>query len=511
MKSPQCQIQPEGSQNMNTISNKIRFVPLACALLVSLLFLPELANAATSYDANATGTWSSTSIWTPAGTPGSTDTVTVGSGFTVTVDDTQSISVLNLSTASSSDGTLIVDTTGDLTADGTVRLGTAAGANGALTVDTGGTFASTSSDAMVLGYLFGTGELNINGGTVTSTGLAYLGNFGTSASGTVNVTSGGSWTGASGMYVGRDGTGALNISDGSIDVGAAGIFLGTNGTGNGTATVSGTGALSVVSTLAVGNDGTGTLNLTGGNVGVGTTLFVGRFVGSTGTVNFGTGGTVGTLTTGVGGVVGGAGTATVNFNHTGSYTNSLEFSGALSVNKLGTGTTTLSGTNTYTGATLISAGTLLLDSTGVLANTSGVTVSGGALTIGAADRINDAATMTLSGGTFNTGGFSETLDALTLANSTTSSLDFGSGASILLFSGITTDTGTLAITNWTFGSDSLRFTSGLNLSASSFTVNGGGATILDQGSYYEVVPEPGTLALLALTGTFFMVIRRRRA
>ncbi|MFA6175588.1 MAG: autotransporter-associated beta strand repeat-containing protein [Phycisphaerae bacterium] len=177
--------------------------------------------------------------------------------------------------------------------------------------------------------------------------------------------------------------------------------------------------------------------------------------------------------------------------------------------KDGAGTLTLTAANTYTGVTTVSAGTMLVS--GTLANTSGVTVSGGALQLGAAERINDAATLTLSGGALNVGGFSETLGTLTLTNATASSLDFVSGGSIILFSGITADTGTLAISNWTSGSDSLRFSSAANLLASSFTVNGGAATILNQGSYFEVVPEPATWALLAFSLTTVVILRRRRA
>jgi autotransporter-associated beta strand protein len=158
-----------------------------------------------------------------------------------------------------------------------------------------------------------------------------------------------------------------------------------------------------------------------------------------------------------------------------------ETGGARQLTKVGTGTLVLGNTNTYSGSTLVTTGTLVVS--GTLASTAGVTVSGGTLTLGAADRINDAAAFTMSGGTFNTGGFSETLSALTLTNSTTSSLDLGSVASILLFSGITANTGHLNITNWTTGSDSLRFTSNANLLASSFTVNGGAAAILNQGAY----------------------------
>ncbi len=182
----------------------------------------------------------------------------------------------------------------------------------------------------------------------------------------------------------------------------------------------------------------------------------------------------------------------------------------IGVTKLGTNTLKLSGANTYTNKTFVNAGTLLVS--GTLSGTAGVSVSAGAtLELGAADRIKNAASLTLSGGAFNVGGFSETLGALTLTDATTSALNFASGTSTLLFSSITAGTGVLAITNWTDGVDSLRFTSNTNLSASSFTVNGGSAAIIDQGGYYEVVPEPATWALLAGSLTVLMVTRRRRS
>jgi autotransporter-associated beta strand protein len=103
------------------------------------------------------------------------------------------------------------------------------------------------------------------------------------------------------------------------------------------------------------------------------------------------------------------------------------------VSKTGAGTVVLSGANTFTGVTLVSAGTLSA-SAGSLVATSGITVNGAALT--AAD-YNAAATLaldasgtaTLSGTGLNISG------AVTNANTTANALNFtGTSAKIILAS-----------------------------------------------------------------------------
>ena len=171
--------------------------------------------------------------------------------------------------------------------------------------------------------------------------------------------------------------------------------------------------------------------------------------------------------------------------------------GTVALVKAGAGTWTLSGDNTYTGTTTVSAGTLAL---------------------GAANRIADASNLVLSGGTFATGGFGETLGTLSLtANST---IDLGSGVSALVFSasnGVAwTSLTTLNIVNFSSGTDSVRIgtseTGLLGTQLAQISINGFDASIDSQGFLsFAAVPEPSSYAAviggLALVG---VIIRRRR-
>ena len=103
--------------------------------------------------------------------------------------------------------------------------------------------------------------------------------------------------------------------------------------------VSGTGALTQL--------GHGTTTLTGANTYTGGTTI------SAGTLQIGNGAGTGTLGTGAR-----SNNAALIFNRTGTLTVASAISGTGTVTKLGAGTTILTGANTYTGTTTISAGTL---------------------------------------------------------------------------------------------------------------------------------------------------------
>lgn len=102
--------------------------------------------------------------------------------------------------------------------------------------------------------------------------------------------------------------------------------------------------------------------------------------------------------------------------------------------KSGAGTVTLSGNNTYTGGTIVSAGTLAM---------------------GCDDALASGSALALSGGTFDAGSYTNTLGALTLSDGTASQLQVNSGTCTLSFTGMT-GTGTLDVIG-TLGATSVRF------------------------------------------------------
>ena len=221
-----------------------------------------------------------------------------------------------------------------------------------------------------------------NGGTVVVGSSSVIGVNLNSSNNSVLVTGTNSlWTNSGNFVVGGTGSGnRLVISNGGTVANADGR-IGARGVDN-TALVTGAGSLWTNSgTLTIGGSlqsgaASGTLTVaSGGTVTAAGGITIAALAGDTGTLNlgrFGTNDTGGTIIAPT--IAFGAGTGVINFNQSDAVTITSMISGAGTLNQLGGGTTTLSASNTYTGATTVSGGQLVVD--GSIASST-VTVSNG--------------------------------------------------------------------------------------------------------------------------------------
>jgi hypothetical protein len=348
--------------------------------------------------------------------------------------------------------------TGALTFSGTVGLG---GTARTLTINSDVTFGGIVSNGALTKAGNGTLVLSVanafTGGTSLSAGTVRAGNdaaFGTLAThalalngGTLtsdgstartfanNVTIGGDITlGAASTYTGVltfSGTVGLGSATRTLAINSAVTFSGV--VSNGGLTKAGNGTL----TLSAANSYTGTTEIGAGTVaisGSGTLGSGSNLLMSGGTLTLGaTSQTVGTVSiiaasTISGGSLTGSSYAASLSSGTATVSANLLANGAIGLSKSGNGTLTLSGANTYAGATTVSGGTLNA-SAGALAGTSGITVGVGAV-VSAAD-FNSGATITLSDATSSAEFTSapSSVGAVSNAGTATNALNFsGTGA-----------------------------------------------------------------------------------
>ena len=289
----------------------------------------------------------------------------------------------------------------------------------------------TNSSNMYVGY-GGVGNLNVQGGTITDSN-AFIG-YNAGSSGTATV-SGGIWKSTLGITVGLSGTGVLTITDsgvvsmsnsnnnknnnngtgtlvlaanansvGILNLGngaaAGSLQVGTVSAGSGTARVNfnhtgtSTFAPTLTGTMTVSRSGNGTTILSANNSYVG-----GTFINS-GTLQLGVGGTTGSLGTGA---VANNGALAINRTGTLALTNDIFGGGGLV--HMGSGTTIVSGNNTYTGSTSILKGALQIDANARLGTGGALYVSGGGVRYGAAFNDLRAITVGTGGATIDTNGF----------------------------------------------------------------------------------------------------------
>ena len=220
-----------------------------------------------------------------------------------------------------------------------------------------------------------------------------------------------------------------------------------------------------INTLSQNTGTDSTIDLAGGILRVGTSGGI-LITPSGANLTIGTTGNPGTLTAG-GGTDNTAGQITLNNSSTASLLtiNSVianNGTGVVSVTIAGTKTTAFANANTYTGATILSGGTLRLDVANALPSQTGVFINSGATL----DLNNNAVTVgSISDGTGGGGTISLGSATLTVGTSNTTASYSGkiTGAGSL----VKTGTGTLTLSNTTS-----NYTGGTTLNSGRLNVNG---------------------------------------
>ena len=349
---------------------------------------------------------------------------------------------------------------------GTLKLGAAGDAsNTPLGTVANGTLVRPGATLDLNGYSLGTAEaLAING-----TGAASAGALTNSAAGAASYSG----------LVTLGMASSITSSAGDISLTHPGPITGNGfaltlgGSGNGTmSSIIGTGAGTVTKegagtwTLSALNTYTGATTVNAGTLRFGTnsaiagsattvnnggTLDLNNFSGTIGALAVNSGVTGGQVTTGTGTLTlggditstGGSATASISGNlNLGGVTRNITttnaadglgisavISGTAGITKAGAGTVTLSGANSYTGLTTISAGTLKLGAAGDATNTplgtvlSGTTVASGAVldlngySLGAAEPLTLAGTGIASSGALSNSGGAATYSGLVTLSS----------------------------------------------------------------------------------------------
>ncbi|MDD5629050.1 MAG: autotransporter-associated beta strand repeat-containing protein, partial [Elusimicrobia bacterium] len=435
------------------------------AVAITLRSIP-LAGAVTFNNDSAPQVWSISSSISGAGslTKTGAGALSLSGANTYAGGTTVSAGTLNIN----ADGALGAGAGGVVFNGGTLQAAAGLSSARGITLNAGGgTFDSNGFDSTLSGVVSGAGSLTkIGAGTLSLTGAnTYAGGTVINA-GTLNINNnmalgsggitfnGSALQTAAGVLVTQGVT--LNAGGGTIDSNGfdstfSGVFGGTGGltkAGNGTLTLSGantfTGGTTLnAGTLSVAGDGnlggpSGALTFNGG------TLQYTAAASSNRSVNLSGNGTIDTGANNVGltGVVGGGGVLT----------------------KLGSGTLLLQNSNSYSGGTVLAAGTVNASSVSALG--SGQLIFDGAATL--QDRVGliIASSVTLNAaGTFDIGGNTTTI----------SGVIGGAGSLVLASSGTLALTGVNTYTGGTTVSNSgvLSVNNASALGTGTLTLNGG--------------------------------------
>ena len=154
---------------------------------------------------------------------------------------------------------------------------------------TGGTITKTGDEKFIVGHNNGVGTVVQSGGTISANNELYIGNENASASGTYTLSGTGALNVSNEVVVGREsGTGVLNVDGGTLTTSGNGnMYVGRR---NGTGTLNQTnGTIVVNKEFGVGTRddnkiGTGTYNLSGGLLTASNNIFIGKEQGASGTM-----------------------------------------------------------------------------------------------------------------------------------------------------------------------------------------------------------------------------------
>lgn len=419
------------------------------AVLGYVALIPALAHAncttsgsTTTCDTTAPSPWTSTIGTGP--TTASSSQVIVGPNAQVVVGNTSAIALSDNSSIVMQSNALVqnssTNTTGTYgTGGNTIDFRN----NNTLTVEQGATVLSngTQSTAEAVNPE-GTGNTIVNNGTIRGINSAAIWFQNTSGTNTVinnatgiiqapNNVMGASGNGAVvfsnvGQVIGNlvfaGGNDTLNMYtgssvSGSINGGGGSNLLTLDGTGSGTlpTTIAG------FQTLQKKDSGTWTITNSIGGMGVtsaevqqGTLVLTGANTGYTGSMLVDGAGTLRASAQSLPSAVTDNGLVQFQQDTSGTYTGLVSGSGV--VEKDGAGTLTLApaaaGGNSYTGGTVLKAGTLSVSADGALGGTSGgMTFDGGALQLGNSFDLAStrAVSITSNGGTIDTQGFQSTI------------------------------------------------------------------------------------------------------
>jgi outer membrane autotransporter protein len=371
-----------------------------------------------------------------------TNTLTTGAGIaTINVGGGAAMSALNLNSGAGQTAINVTD-------GGTISLGVNAnlgGTNatsnkGITNVVVSGTGSSLTS-VNPSGYYHHNGTLEVSAGGFVGMNTVQLG-FSSGDIFTGTVTGAGSFFGSlnNNLTIGGAGTATVTVADG------ARLSSGTNGTNPLTLAFLATG----VSTLNIGAPV--------GSAPVAPGVVTASLINST------------------------AGKSTVNFNHDASnYEFAVPIGGLIAVNQVGSGTTELTGTNTYSGGTNIAAGTLQLGNGGTTGSIFGNVTDNGTFAIDHKDAVSFTGAISGSGGFQQLGAGTTTLTGTnTYTGGTTvqaGTLTPGNANAFVQNTAYTVNGGTLNLGGFDLAASSFSGTGGtVALNAQTLTVDQAGDT-----------------------------------